>query len=213
MKLLGIIPARSGSKGIKDKNIRNLNGVPLMAYTIKAALNSKAFDNIMVSTDSERYVDIALEYGAEVPFLRTPQTATDEAATRDVIIEVLQMYEKVGKKFDAFMILQPTSPLRTAANICESISLYERKHAKAIISVCEVEHSPLWSNVLPKNRSLEGFIKVGENSPRQQLETFYRINGAIYLYDTNFYLKHKNTYCNGSYAYIMKRENSIDIDT
>ena len=113
MKNLAIIPARSGSKGLKDKNIKNLAGKPLLAYAINAAIDSGLYDTVHVSTDSEIYADIAEKNGADVPFLRNAETATDTSSTWDAVKYVLQEYEKQGKTFDVITVLQPTSPLRT----------------------------------------------------------------------------------------------------
>ena len=110
MRSIAIIPARSGSKGLPDKNIRPLNGKPLLAYSIEAALASGLFDTVHVSTDSERYADIARQYGADEPFLRSAETSSDTASSEDAIREVLRRYEEIGQHFDAFMLLQPTSP-------------------------------------------------------------------------------------------------------
>ena len=112
MKAIAIIPARSGSKGLKDKNIKLLNGKPLIYYTIKAALDSNCFDEVYVSTDSEKYRDIAIECGASVPFLRNTENAGDKSSSWDVVRECLAKYKEIGKDFDCFMLLQPTSPLK-----------------------------------------------------------------------------------------------------
>ena len=109
MRSIAIIPARSGSKGLPDKNIRPLNGKPLLAYSIEAALASGLFDTVHVSTDSERYADIARQYGADEPFLRSAEASSDTASSEDAIREVLRRYEEMGQRFDAFMLLQPTS--------------------------------------------------------------------------------------------------------
>ena len=212
MKTIAIIPARSGSKGLKDKNIKELNGKPLLAYSIEAAIKSNCFDTIMVSTDSKRYAEIAISYGAEVPFLRSERTASDIASTRDCIIEVLREYEKLGKHFERLMILQPTSPLRTAGNIVEAKQLFDLKRAKSVIGVCEMDHSPLWSNTIGKDLSLDGFIKSSDSLRRQDLITFYRINGAIYFHDVDHYLSNEDYFDNTCFAYIMKKQDSIDID-
>ena len=110
MRSIAIIPARSGSKGLPDKNIKPLNGKPLLAYSIEAALASGLFDTVHVSTDSERYAGIARRYGADEPFLRSAETSSDTASSEDAIREVLRRYEEMGQRFDAFMLLQPTSP-------------------------------------------------------------------------------------------------------
>ena len=120
MKNLAIIPARSGSKGLKDKNIKMLSGKPLMAYTIEAAIESKMFCKVMVSTDSGNYAEIAREYGAEVPFLRSNELSGDKAGSWEVVLEVLQQYQTVGEIFDTVCLLQPTSPLRDSADIIQA---------------------------------------------------------------------------------------------
>ncbi len=213
MKVLGIITARSGSKGLPNKNIKLLNGKPMISYTIQAAKNSGIFDELMVSTDSKEYADISIEYGASVPFLRSKETASDGASTRDVIIEVINKYKESGKTFDFLMILQPTSPLRSSVSIIEALKTLKEQNANGVVSVCEVDHSPLWCNVLPKDKSLRNFLSNDGNHQRQQLETYYRINGAIYLYKTEYYLENEDAYNDNVYAYIMPREESIDIDS
>ena len=115
MKNIAIIPARAGSKGLPDKNIKLLNGKPLLQYSVEAALGSGCFDKVMVSTDSEKYAEIAREAGAEVPFLRSAYTSTDKASSWDMVEEVLDGYERLGWTFDTFCLLQPTSPMRTGS--------------------------------------------------------------------------------------------------
>ena len=212
MSSIAIIPARSGSKGLKDKNIKLLGGKPLLAYTIQAALDSEVFDEVMVSTDSERYAEIAREYGANVPFLRSEATAGDTASSWDTVKEVLGKYQESGRWFDSVCLLQPTSPLRTSEDIKEANTLFE-KASVAVISVCEVEHSPLWCNTLPDDGSLEDFIKKENNKQRQSSGKYYRLNGAIYFVRTDALHEDCFLYREGSYAYVMAQEKSIDIDS
>lgn len=212
-KFLAIIPARSGSKGIKDKNIKELNGKPMIAYTIEAAIKSYIFDDIVVSTDSEKYAQISRKYGARVPFLRPDNLATDDASSKDVIEHVLKRLLKEGKKFDYFALLQPTSPLRNKNDIIEAVDLLFLKNANAVISVCETDHSPLWTNTLCENLQIDNFIKKEvRNSRRQDLPKYYRLNGAIYIAQTDYFLKYKDWFKEKSYAYIMPKERSIDVD-
>lgn len=213
MSNLAIITARSGSKGIKDKNIKLLNGKPLMAYTIESARKSQFIDEVMVSTDSEVYAAIAKEYGAEVPFLRSRETSTDTASSKDVILEVLSEYNKRGKRYDQFVMLQPTSPLRTEQNIDRAFQLYWEKKADSVVSVCECEHSPLLSNTLPADCNMFGFIESENNVRRQDLKTYYRLNGAIYISKVSTFLQIQTFYGKNSYAYIMEQCQSIDIDS
>lgn len=215
MRNIAIIPARSGSKGLKDKNIKLLGNKPLMAYSIEAAIQSKCFDEVMVSTDSEEYAKIAREYGANVPFLRSAETSSDQASSWDAVKEVLKLYEeKYGKKFDVITLLQPTSPLRNAKDICDCVEFYKEKDAMAVISVCEMEHSPYWCNVLGEDLSMEKFAETDNpNINRQALQTFYRQNGAIYMLNTKVLENIEKIYDEKCYAFIMAQNKSIDIDS
>lgn len=213
MKSIAIIPARSGSKGLPDKNIRLVNGKPLMAYTIEAALQSGCFDTVHVSTDSEKYAELARSFGANVPFLRSSERSSDIASTWTVMSEVLEKYRDLGKTYDSFMILQPTSPLRTARHIRESFDLLEKKDGTSVVAVCEAEHSPLKFNTIPDDGSLAHFSDKRADRPRQQIDTYYLINGAIYLVkthnDTEF---PKDVYSENCYGYVMDRRDSVDVD-
>ena len=213
--VLAVITARSGSKGLTDKNILPLAGKPLLAHTVIAAIDSGVFADIIVSTDSERYAAIAREYGASVPFLRSAETSTDSAGSWPVICEVIDMLEKRGKRYDIVALLQPTSPLRTATHIKEAFALYYQKNANAVISVCECEHSPLLCNTLDDTLSLDGFIKPEHLLRRQDLPKYYRVNGAIYIVKTSLLIENPkpfNPYQAGAYGYAMSAEASVDID-
>lgn len=213
MNNLAIIPARSGSKGLKDKNIKLLNGKPLMAYSIDAAKKSGIYSHILVSTDSEKYKIIAEKCGAEVPFYRSEENSSDIASSWDVVSEVLKNYKQLGVEFDTFTLLQPTSPLRDDQDIKKAYHMLYEKKAIGVVSVCEMEHSPLWSNVLPEDGSLEGFLDFSSNKQRQKLQKFYRVNGAIYMAKVKEFLENQNLYRSKCYAYKMTTEKSIDIDT
>lgn len=213
MKNIAVIPARSGSKGLRDKNIKLMNGKPLLAYSIEAALQSGIFDCVHVSTDSDSYAEIARMYGADIPFLRSNEMASDSAGSWDVVLEVIQKYKDLGQTYDMVTLLQPTSPLRDKEEIISAYMEYKEKKAQAIVSVCEMEHSPLWSNVLPNDLSMEGFVKHQANRQRQKLDKYYRINGAIYMVSVPFLEEGINIYRQGCYAYVMDNRKSIDIDT
>lgn len=213
MKNIAIIPARSGSKGLKDKNIKLLNGKPLMAYTIEAALKSEQFDDVMVSTDSEKYAEIAKSFGAKVPFLRSAETSTDKASSWDTVAEVLGRYAENGQTFETLCLLQPTSPFRTAEDIKKAYKLYNSKASFAVISVCEAEHSPLWCGHLPESGEFLNFINQDAMKQRQAGGKFYRLNGAIYIVNCEKFKTDRYFYQSGSFAYIMPQERSIDIDT
>lgn len=214
MNNLAIIPARSGSKGVKDKNIKLLKGLPLMGYSVKAALESKMYSHVMVSTDSQHYAEVARQCGAEVPFLRSEALAQDKSSSWDAVKEVVQKYQELGITFDTVTLLQPTSPLRDADDIRNAFHVFEEKKANAVISVCEVDHSPLWSNILDEDHSMIHFAEnIRLNSNRQMLPTYYRLNGAIYLLKITTLSKIENLYADHCYACIMSREKSVDIDS
>lgn len=213
MRKIAIIPARSGSKGLKNKNIRNLCGKPLMSYTIDAAVRTGIFDCVHVSTDSEEYANIARVYGAEVLFLRDKEYATDTASTWDTVKYVLRKYSELGQIFDMVTVLQPTSPLRTVEDIINAYRLFCNKNALSVISICEVEHSPFLCNTIEKDLSLNGFIDIDKATRRQDLPTHYRINGAIYMFKSQVLDNLNDLYGSNSYAYIMKKESSVDIDS
>ncbi|HEY0031070.1 MAG TPA: acylneuraminate cytidylyltransferase family protein, partial [Bacteroidia bacterium] len=149
MKILYIIPARGGSKGLPGKNTRLLGKDPMIAHTILAAQNSAFKGTVLVTTDDEAIAAIAIKYKAEVPFVRPDNLATDTAGTMDVIFHAINFYKEKNILFDLIVLLQPTSPLRTAEDIDNAMRLMTEKNAGAVVSVCEAEHHPLWSNTLP----------------------------------------------------------------
>ena len=212
MKNLAIIPARSGSKGVKDKNIKLLNGVPMMKYSIQAALDSSMFSHVMVSTDSEQYAEIGRQCGAEVPFLRSEVLAQDQSSSWDAVKEVIEKYKNMGEVFDTLTLLQPTSPLRDSSDIQEAFRILNEKKANSVVSVCEIEHSPFWANTLDENQSMIHFANRGDTN-RQMLPTYYRLNGAIYLMKVSTLYDVENLYSKQCYAYIMTQKKSIDNDT
>lgn len=214
-KIIAIIPARSGSKGLKDKNIRFMNGKPLLAYSVESAIDTDIFDVVHVSTDSQQYADLAKEYGADEPFLRDESNSSDISSSWDAVREVLNKYSKIGKNFDICMLLQPTSPLREAHNIIEAYKLFKDKKAKSLTSVTEVDHPVQWCFKIDET----GYMNEFASSPykdcrRQELDKHYRENGAIYVVGVkdiqdplfDFY----NDKC---VAYVMDKNQSIDIDT
>ena len=215
MRNIAVIPARSGSKGLPDKNIRLVNGKPLLAYTVEAALDSGCFDVVHVSTDSEMYADIARTYGADVPFLRSAELASDTANTWDAVREVLKRYAEMGKTFETVMLMQPTTPLRTGEDVKAAYKLMNEKKAKSVIAVCEVDHSPLWCDMIPEDGNMKGFGRKDLAwVTRQELKPFYRVNGAIYLLSVsdNTITDDDDIYENDCYALFMDRKKSIDVD-
>lgn len=218
--ILAIIPARAGSKGLKDKNIKLLNGIPLCAYSIRAAVESGVFSEIHFSTDSEKYADIAVEYGAAVPFLRDEILATDTANSFDVIKSVLLKYKEMGRNFDAWMLLQPTSPLRSAQDIVNAVNLMKSRKCQAVVSVTETDHHPYWCAELPEDGNLRIFherieaVKKEHSTlvGRQKMRPHYRINGAVYLSTVSHLFEKSDIFESDCLAYVMPKERSLDID-
>ena len=206
---LAIIPARGGSKRLPRKNILDLCGKPLISWSIEAALKSKYISKVVVSSDDEEILNISSNFGADI-IKRPYELANDTATTFDAIkhtIDNLEEYEYV-------VLLQPTSPLRNEKHIDEAIELLEEKQADAIVSVCEMDHSPLWSNTLPKDGNMNNFLRDEVlNKRSQDLEKYYRVNGAIYICKTDKLLENKSFFLKDNiFAYIMDRKSSIDID-
>lgn len=212
--ILGFIPARAGSKGVPGKNIKILAGKPLIAHTIESALDSNVFDYLMVSTDGEDIARVAREFGADAPFTRPAELSADTAKSMDALLHAMAWCEEQGKHFDWVMNLQPTSPLRNSEDIAEACAVMIRRRAGAVVSVCEAEHHPLWSNILPDDQCMENFIPAGiAGLNRQSLPVYYRINGAVYLAEWDLLVKQKSFYGKYTYAYIMPKERSVDIDS
>ncbi len=206
---LAIIPARGGSKRLPRKNLLDLAGQPLVAWSIEAGLNSKYIDNVVVSSDDVEILAISKRYNAET-IVRPAELASDTATTFDAIQHTIDNV----KRYDYIVLLQATTPLRDEKQIDEAIELLESKNADAIVSVCEMDHSPLWSNTLNENLSMQGFLKEEILHKRSQdLEKYFRLNGAIYICKTEKFLEEKSFFLKENiYAYKMSRESSIDID-
>lgn len=213
---IAIIPARGGSKRLTRKNVLDLAGKPIIAWTIEAALGCSFLDEVMVTTDDDEIAGVASQYGAGVPFLRPSALASDTATSLDAVKHTIGFYQsELGRRFDFVVLLQPTSPLRNAQNISEAIELLSEKNADAVISVCEVDHSPLWMNTLPPDNSMAGFIREDiKNKRSQDIGKYFRLNGAIYICRVDVLLE-KGTFLpeEASYAYPMSVDNSVDIDT
>ncbi|MEZ8389269.1 acylneuraminate cytidylyltransferase family protein [Vibrio splendidus] len=210
-RVIAIIPARGGSKRLPKKNILPLGGKPLIGWTIEAAKNSAYVDDIFISTDDQEIADVVSEFGITVPELRPEELSTDTATTQSVLFYTL---EKYAKDADIVILLQPTSPLRTAYDIDSSLELWREKSAFSIISVCPCEHPPEWSNSLPSNLSMARFLREDIVSRSQDYIQSYRLNGALYIYDVKKLLSYRDVkYRTDSFAYIMKQDCSIDIDT
>ena len=209
-KILGIIPARGGSKGIPHKNIVDLCGKPLISYTIEAGLKSNYIDYLMVSTDDNEIASLSKELGAQIPFLRPKELASDKAKTLDAILHATNNLYDMGMVFDDLVLLQPTQPLRTAEDIDRAIEKYFENGCKDLASVSEVDDNPILIRFI-KNDELIPILNMSSTCRRQDMPKYYRVNGCIYI--NNIRNLNENTSFNDNIIpYIMKKEHSIDID-
>lgn len=207
--LLAIIPARGGSKGLPGKNIKLLNGKPLLAWTIEAALKSGVIDRCIVSTDDEEIAQTAKDWGADVPFLRPTHLATDEASGLDPVfhaIEMLPGYRHV-------ILLQPTSPLRDNHDIEKAVSVYMSHSYKSYVSVTKVSSHPYHCFKMAENSLISPLFQDQDIKRRQDLPSYYSLNGALYIAEITWLLKNRTFIGPETCGFLMPMEKSIDIDT
>ena len=209
-RILAIIPARGGSKGIKNKNIAALAGKPLLQWTIEAAKKSKYVDRIVLSSDDPQIQEIAELLGCEVPFTRATHLATDEASTIDVLVDVLERV--VG--FDVVVLLQPTSPLRTAEDIDSCINLMMQDNAPSVVSLCAVEDHPALVVKFRNENQITPFLphSSSQSLRRQDLPGAFRLNGAVYAAKIPWLLRERSFTAQGSVGFVMPKRRSVDID-
>lgn len=209
MHLLGVIPARGGSKGVPGKNIRPVGGKPLIAWTIEAAKSSKFLDRIVLSSDDQEIIAAAQKYNCDVPFVRESQLAGDTTPTIDVVLDALNRcpgYEWV-------VLLQPTSPLRTAQDIDQAIERCMTQNASSCVSVCLAQESPYWMYTLDQDNYLAPLLPNASVTRRQDLPPVYSLNGAIYLAKSEWLMRERKFLTSETVAYEMPVERSLDIDT
>ncbi|MEM8907229.1 MAG: acylneuraminate cytidylyltransferase family protein [Bacteroidota bacterium] len=216
MKILGLIPARGGSKGIPGKNHKPLAGKALIHYSIEVGLACPQIDHLMVSTDDPKIAEVSKAAGADVPFLRPAHLATDQSPTIDTVIHALTFMEEQERQYDAICLLQATSPFRSVANLVGAIEQFKRLDADSLVSVREVPHAynPHWVfEVNPKNGFLQ--IATGEQQiiPRRQAlpQAFHR-DGAIYLTKRNIILEERSLYGAKMAHYLIDDQPNINID-
>lgn len=209
-KILAIIPARGGSKGIPHKNIIDLCGRPLISYTIKAALGSKYIDYAIVSTDDAEIAKVSEEYGAEIPFLRPAELATDTSKTIESVIYTIRTLQERGKFFDTIVLLQPTQPLRTSEDIDGAIEKYDEFGNVALASVSEVDDHPILIRSI-ENEQLIPLLNASSTCRRQDMPAFYRVNGCIYINEVSE-MNEDTSFNDNILPYMMEKSHSVDID-
>lgn len=215
MKILGTICARGGSKGVKNKNIRNLNGKPLISYTIDVMKKWGKADRIVCSTDSPEIARIANQYGAETPFMRPAELATDTAPKIPVIQHALRFCEEEDNtRYDIVLDLDPTSPIRTTLDLDKALDDFRRTNAKVLYSVTKARKNPYFNMVELDADGNAHLSKIQEKEffRRQDAPKVYSINGSIYVYDRNYLLDAKGLHCDIERIYVMDEISSVDID-
>lgn len=208
--VLGLITARGGSKGLPRKNVLQAGGRPLIAWTIAAAKNSEAINRLVLSSDDDEIIATAQAWGCDVPFRRPPDLANDKASSMDVVLHALK--ELPG--YEYLVLLQPTSPLRTGADIDAAITLMDKYGASSCVSVCEAEQSPYWMYTLQSDNKLISLLPpLNGISRRQDLPPVFVLNGAIYIARIDKLLQSHSFLNEDTVAYKMPIDRSIDIDT
>jgi CMP-N,N'-diacetyllegionaminic acid synthase len=208
-RVLGIIPARGGSKRLPGKNVMPLQGKPLIAWTIEAGLTATCIDRLILSTDDAEISKVALEYGCEVPFARPPEFATDEASSLDVVRHALSQIPG----FTHFVLLQPTSPLRRASHIDEAFQLMCAAGTSACVSMRKSTESPYWMYTIREDGYISPVASDLTSNRKQELPETYIPNGAIFISRIDKFLFEKSFYSNNTIPYLMSFQDSVDIDT
>ena len=209
MSLLALIPARGGSKGIPRKNIRSFCGKPLLQWSIDVALAASSVDRVVVSTDDPEIADVARAGGAEVPFLRPPELASDTAPGIAAVLHALQQLPEVS----AVLLLQPTSPLRRVEDVEAIVALQHQAGPDAVVSVTPCNKHPAWMFGLSPAQVLEPLMILPDSGCRQHLPPVYVLNGALYLASRSFLEREHSFFTSNTVGYVMPLERSVDIDT
>jgi len=207
--VLGIIPARGGSKGIPKKNIQNVAGCPLIAWTIKSAAESTILDRVIVSSNDPEVIAIARESGGDVPFRRPERLASDDTPALEVLRHAV---DALDRRYDLVVWLQPTSPLRTAADVDGAIRTCVETGAPACISVAPASQAPYLMMAMDEGARLQPLLDAKGATRRQDLPDAYIINGAVYVAETDYVLERGSFLTERTIGYVMPRERSIDID-
>ncbi len=213
-KILAIIPARGGSKGLPDKNIRNLCGKPLIGWTIEQAKNSLYIDEICVSTDSKKIADIAEEFGVKVPELRPAEFATDSSPSSAFVLHTIDLYRKAGIEFDYILLLEPTSPLRKPNDIDDAISLLsDAVDCIGVVSLGQIhmEH-PLLVKRMNNNKPYPYIPSEEMFTQRQVLDQAYFPYGVVYLVNRTYFEKERKFYSELSIPYYIERWQNYEVD-
>lgn len=210
-KILALIPARGGSKGIKDKNIILLAGKSLIAYSIEAAKNSKYIDSIVVTTDSKKIAEVAKQCGARVPFLRPAELGADTSKTIDAVLHAIKTLKSMDENYNTLVLLQPTQPLRTTYDIDKAIELYYENGENGLVAISPVDDSPLLIRSIDADGKLVNLLSQNSTCRRQDMPNYYKVNGCIYINKIDE-LDKNTSFNDNKVPFIMTKEHSVDID-
>lgn len=211
--MLALIPARGGSKGLPGKNIRPLNGVPLIGHSIRVAKAARGVTRIVVSTDDERIAQIAREEGAEIPFMRPPELATDTSPAMDTLLYTVdRLRREEGGGHDAFVVLQPTVPLRLPEDVDAAVRIFREREADSVIGVVPAPVPLHWYLEVGPQGVLRPHAPGNAVMNRQDYAELYVPNGAVYVFRTEVLRTRRDYYTERTYPYVMPRERSVDID-
>jgi len=213
--VVAIITARGGSRGIPYKNVADLGGRPLVVWSIEAARRSKCVTRLVVSTDDKAIADAARQHGAEVPFLRPAELGWDSSSHVEAVVHALEwMRENEQRTYEYVLVLQPTSPFRSAEDIDHACAIVARQPARAVVGVSAAANHPYLTKKIRDDGSLEDFMPIPEGYlARQSLPEAYAVNGAIYVVRTDVLLDERTFFPEPTFAYAMPPERSLDIDT
>lgn len=211
MKAIAIITARGGSKRIPRKNIKDFCGKPILAYSIEAALDAGIFDTVMVSTEDEEIASVARSFGADVPFYRSEKTSGDYATTNDVLMEVLEEYEKRGQKFDLAVCIYPTAPFVTAQKLKDAVRKFEDSGAETLIPVVAFSYPPQRAMIVRDGRLVFEYPRYLD-SRSQDLEPHYHDVGQFYVFRTEAFKKNKKLMVGDILPYVVDEMEVQDID-
>jgi len=210
-RILALIPARGGSKGVPRKNIRPVGGKPLIAWTIEAARASRHIDRVVLSSDDVEIIEVAQKLGCEAPFRRPAELATDEADAMSVVRHALS---SLPEQYDYLVLLQPTSPMRKTQDIDGAIELCLARNAPACVSVCETEKSPYWMMTLGSDGAIAPLVSADKIPDRRQdAPRAYALNGAVYVGAVPHLVGGQSFFAPGAMGYVMPKERSFDIDS
>lgn len=208
--VLAVIPARGGSKGVPRKNIREVGGKPLIAWTIEEAKKSKYIDRLILSSEDAEIIEVAKRWGCEVPFIRPEELAQDDTPGVETVLHTIKMLPG----YDFVLLLQPTSPLRSVDDIDGCLEKCIETKANSCVTVTEAAKSPFWMYYLNEQDLLEPIIKTDKKyNNRQELPTLYELNGAVYVANKNWLINNRSFRSEHTTAYIMPKERSVDIDS